>query len=241
MQINENEFNTWYNIYYMIYGVDNMLDKFKKIILKYRKFLVFFVSLVIFSLILYDVFKKEIIFYDYLAHNFLVKILRNDILTIIMKFITNLGSGLVLVLISLTIFVIVKDKRKGISVIINLLLITVINLLLKIIIQRPRPDGFNIIIETGYSFPSGHSMMSTAFYGFLIYLLYKNIKNKVLKNIICITLFVIILLIGISRIYLGVHYASDVIGGFLSSIAYLIVFIEIVPKFLKIIDDKAKK
>ena len=109
-----------------------MLDKFKKIILKYRKFLVFFVSLVIFSLILYDVFKKEIIFYDDLAHNFLVKILRNDILTIIMKFITNLGSGLVLVLISLTIFVIVKDKRKGISVIINLLLITVINLLLKI-------------------------------------------------------------------------------------------------------------
>ena len=218
-----------------------MLDKFKKIILKYRKLLVFFVSLVIFSLILYDVFKKEIIFYDDLAHNFLVKTLRNDILTIIMKFITNLGSGLVLVLISLTIFVIVKDKRKGISVIINLLLITVINLLLKIIIQRPRPDGFNMIIETGYSFPSGHSMISTAFYGFLIYLLYKNIKNKVLKNIICITLFVIILLIGISRIYLGVHYARDVIGGFFISIAYLIIFIEIVPKFLKIIDHKAKK
>ena len=120
-------------------------------------------------------------------------------------------------------------------------LISFINLILKILIQRPRPNGFNIINETGYSFPSGHSMVSTAFYGLLIYLSYKNIKNKILRRSICIILFFLIVLIGISRIYLGVHYASDVIGGFFLSIAYLIVFIEIVPKFLKIIDDGIKR
>ena len=194
-----------------------------------------------FFLILYDVFRYEIIFYDELAHNFLVKSLRSDSLTTIMKFITNLGSGLVLVLLSFTIFVIVKNKRKGISIIINLFLISFINLILKILIQRPRPNGFNIINETGYSFPSGHSMVSTAFYGLLIYLSYKNIKNKILRRSICIILFFLIVLIGISRIYLGVHYASDVIGGFFLSIAYLIIFIEIVPKFLKIIDDGIKR
>lgn len=84
-------------------------------------------------------------------------------------------------------------------------------------------------------------MVSTAFYGLLIYLSYKNIKNKILRRLICIILFFLIVLIGISRIYLGVHYASDVIGGFFLSIAYLIIFIEIVPKFLKIIDDGIKR
>ncbi len=218
-----------------------MLNKIKTLFFKYRKPLLFFLSLIVFFLILYDVFRYEIIFYDELAHNFLVKSLRNDSLTTIMKFITNLGSGLVLVLLSFTIFVIVKNKRKGISIIINLFLISFINLILKILIQRPRPNGFNIINETGYSFPSGHSMVSTAFYGLLIYLSYKNIKNKILRRSICIILFFLIVLIGISRIYLGVHYASDVIGGFFLSIAYLIIFIEIVPKFLKIIDDGIKR
>lgn len=218
-----------------------MLNKIKTLFFKYRKPLLFFLSLIVFFLILYDVFRYEIIFYDELAHNFLAKSLRNDSLTTIMKFITNLGSGLVLVLLSFTIFVIVKNKRKGISIIINLFLISFINLILKILIQRPRPNGFNIINETGYSFPSGHSMVSTAFYGLLIYLSYKNIKNKILRRSICIILFFLIVLIGISRIYLGVHYASDVIGGFFLSIAYLIIFIEIVPKFLKIIDDGIKR
>ena len=218
-----------------------MLNKINNIFFKYRKILIFFVSLIIFFLILYDVFRYEIIFYDELAYNFLVKNLRNDTLTIIMKFITNLGSGLILISISLLLFIFVKDKKKGISITINLLLITLINLILKLIIQRPRPDGFNIINESGYSFPSGHSMISMAFYGLLIYLSYKNIKNRILKKTICIFLFTLIILIGISRIYLGVHYASDVIGGFFISIAYLIVFIEIVPKLLKIIDNNNKK
>ena len=84
-----------------------------------------------------------------------------------------------------------------------------------------------LIEEQGYSFPSGHSMVSTAFYGLLIYLIYKNVKNKYIKYTLCTILSILILIIGLSRIYLGVHYVSDVIGGVCFSIAYLIIFINV--------------
>jgi len=80
----------------------------------------------------------------------------------------------------------------------------------------------------------GHSMASMAFYGLLIYFAYKYIKNKKIKTIVCMGLSMLIPLIGFSRIYLGVHYTTDVIAGFLISIAYLIVFTSIAPKLLKL-------
>lgn len=217
-----------------------MFVKFKKVLHRYRKLIILFISLIIFLMVLNDVLGKEIIFYDELAYNILVSH-RSTFLTSVMKIITNFGSGFTLVAICFLIFAITKNRIKAITVSLNLLLITIINYILKILIQRPRPSGFNIIEENGYSFPSGHSMISTAFYGLLIYLAYKNIKNKALKRFICIFLFILIILIAISRVYLGVHYASDVIGGFLVSVVYLMLFITIVPRFLKIIDEKDNK
>lgn len=214
-----------------------MLLKLKKIFKKYRKAIVLFVFFVLFLLILRDVFNDEIISYDTWAHDILVKELRSDTLTFIMKFITNLGSAFVLIPVSLSMFLFFKDKKYGISVSLNLIIITLINLSLKFIIQRPRPTGFNIIEEMGYSFPSGHSMVSTAFYGLFIYLIYKNVNKKGLKIFLCSLLFFLIISICISRVYLGVHYASDVIGGFCISISYLMLFVTITPKFLKIIDN----
>ena len=72
----------------------------------------------------------------------------------------------------------IKNKKIGVSIFSNLVIITALNQLLKNILQRPRPTEFRIVEETGYSFPSGHSMVSMAFYGYLIYLTYKYIKNK---------------------------------------------------------------
>ena len=109
---------------------------------------------------------------------------------------------------------------------------TGLNLLLKNIVQRPRPNEFRLIDETGYSFPSGHSMVSMAFYGFLIYLIYKFVKSKRLKWILIIILSALIITIGISRIYLGVHYTSDVLAGFTISVSYLVIYTSIVKKFI---------
>ena len=110
--------------------------------------------------------------------------------------------------------------------------ITILNQILKRILQRPRPTEYRIVEETGYSFPSGHSMVSMAFYGYLIYLIYKYVKNKYLKWTLITLLSFLIVSIGISRIYLGVHYTSDVLGGFLISISYLVIYISAVNKFL---------
>lgn len=116
-----------------------------------------------------------------------------------------------------------------------LIIITIINQTLKFILQRPRPTEYRIIDETGYSFPSGHSMLSMAFYVFIIYLIYKNVKNKYLKITLITILSLLILMIDISRIYLGVHYTSDVCAGFLISASYLIIYINISNKKSKLI------
>ena len=120
----------------------------------------------------------------------------------------------------------------SLAILINLIIVTLLNQGMKFILQRPRPTEYRIIEETGYSFPSGHSMVSMAFYGLLIYLIYKHIENKYLKWLLISILSLLIVLIGFSRIYLGVHYVGDVIAGFLFSIAYLILFIKSINKYL---------
>ena len=75
-------------------------------------------------------------------------------------------------------------------------------------------------------------MVSLSFYGFLIYLIYKNIQNKYIKWILILLLGLLIFIIGTSRIYLGVHYPSDVLTGFLLAISYLIIFIGVANKFI---------
>ena len=73
-------------------------------------------------------------------------------------------------------------------------------------------------------------MISFAFYGFLIYLIHKNVNNKKLKIIFNVFLSILILAIGISRVYLGVHYITDVIAGFMFALIYLILFINFIYK-----------
>ena len=87
-----------------------------------------------------------------------------------------------------------------------------------------------LIDESGYSFPSGHSMVGIAFYGMIIYITYKLIKKVWLRRIFTISLAVLIALIGFSRIYLGVHYPSDVIAGFAFGYMFLILFLLIARK-----------
>ncbi len=182
------------------------------------------------SLISFGLFLIVLIFvlkYDNLViDNYIINLFKykNDLLTNFMKIITLFGSAYVIVPCCIILLFALKNKKNKILMMSNLVIITLLNQLLKCVFRRLRPIN-GIISESGYSFPSGHSMVSMAFYGFLIYLLYKS--NFKYKNIFIGLLIVLILLIGISRIYLGVHYPTDVFGGFLLSISYLLLFIEI--------------
>jgi membrane-associated phospholipid phosphatase len=99
--------------------------------------------------------------------------------------------------------------------------------LLKNFFERERPN-INIIIEAdGFSFPSGHSMGSMTYYGFLVYLVIRG-KGKPLSKLgLAILLCLVIVLIGISRIYLGVHYPSDVLAGFVAGSIWLVICISL--------------
>ena len=208
-----------------------MFDNLKKFIIDNYKSIICFVCIILFLALAENVFNNEIMKGDVIGYQFVSNYLIKDNVTPIMKGITWCGSAICLILVSFLSFFIFKNKKTSIFVWINLISITILNQVLKFILHRPRPTDFRIIEESGYSFPSGHSMASMAFDGFLIYLIYKKINNKYLKwELICF-LSILILFIGISRIYLGVHYTSDVLAGFLISIAYLILFVSIVNKF----------
>ena len=210
-----------------------MKDNWKEHIKKNLKWVVLFICLVGFLELTEDVFNKEIMQGDIIGYKIISTFLISDFVTPIAKFITNFGGAIFLSIATIALLLLIKNKKIGLSIFSNIVIITILNQLLKRILRRPRPTEFRIVEETGYSFPSGHSMVSMAFYGYLIYLIYRYIKNKYIKWSLIVLLSILICLIGISRIYLGVHYTSDVLGGFLLSISYLVVYISLI-KNLKI-------
>ena len=179
-----------------------------------------------FILILILVLNGSIRSFDNNVYNIVSNVICNP-MTHIMKFITFFGSAYALVSITVLLILFSKEEK---CFGINLVVAFIISFLLKMIISRPRPVDHNIIKEIGYSFPSAHSMISMAVYGLLIYFIYKNIKNNHMKWVLIIIISILILLIGFSRIYLGVHYASDVLGGYLLALIWLITFITIINK-----------
>lgn len=192
--------------------------------------------LIVFIILTYLVITDNISFYD----DFFIEIIRNitEFKTMFFKFITDFGDFFILVVITVLIFA--RNKKYGIYVLINLLLSSGINSILKLIFVRERPLDM-LISQGGYSYPSGHSFVSLAFYGFLIYLVTKMDLKPKIKNIIIVLLVLLISLIGISRIYLGVHYPSDVLGGFICGLIYLLIYVEIVRKIEVLRDEKKKK
>ena len=205
-----------------------MKEKTKEFMKKNFKWLVLFIALIGFLALAEDVFNKEIMNGDIIGYKIISTFLISDFATPITKFITNFGGAIFIILLTVILIAVIKNKKIGLSILTNLAIITILNQLLKRILQRPRPTEYRIIEESGYSFPSGHSMISMAFYGYLIYLIYKYVENKNVKWILISLLSILICLIGISRIYLGVHYTSDVLGGFLISISYLVIYISAV-------------
>ncbi len=209
-----------------------MKEKFLKIIKDKKYLLISIAAVFVFVIILINVLNGQMQSFDLTIYNAIIS-LKIDILTSIVKIITLFGDKEILILITILSLIFVKNKKLGCSIAVNLASVGLINHILKEIIRRERPPlEIRMVEETSFSFPSGHSMASFAFYGLIIYFICKYLKNKKIKNLFCIALGFLIFLIGISRIYLGVHYASDVIAGFAFSTIYLITYITIIKKYI---------
>ena len=209
------------------------MNKVIDIVKNNKKMLILAISLSVFIFLLINVLSDNISDFDTSIYNVIMS-LKSDFMTFIMKAITRFGDAETLILIAIICLIFIKSKKISGSIAINLASVGLMNYILKKIIQRPRPPlEFRMVEESSFSFPSGHAMASMAFYGLIIYFINKNMKNNKLKKVICIILSILIFLIGMSRIYLGVHYASDVIAGFAISIVYLVLYITYIIKIME--------
>lgn len=198
---------------------------------KYLKWIILCLCVFIFVIFTYKIVTDKVIYVDYL-YDYIRDNIINDRLTSIIKVITNLSSVIFIIVTAIVLILFIRNKKIKLLLASNLIGITIINNLLKVIIARDRPNINRLVSESGYSFPSGHSITSMVFYGYLIYLIYRYVDNKKIKISLIVFLSLLIPMIGFSRIYLGVHYTSDVIGGFLLGIVYLVIFISSTKKYL---------
>ena len=204
--------------------------------MKRKKWALVIISLLMFGILAYLVRENKTGDFDHFIYS-VVTLFKNDYFTGFYKFITMFASEIIVFFIALLFLLIFKNKRYGIFVIFNAFNILILNILLKLIFMRDRPYDLMIITETGYSFPSGHAMCALGFYGFIIYLTWHFNLEKKVKIIFTILLSILIVLLGVSRVYLGVHYASDVLAGYMVSAAYLIIYINFINKHLKFSGD----
>ena len=155
----------------------------------------------------------------------------------IMQLFTFLGKVEFLVpanLLLIAYFLFIK-KHKWYSIKIPAIALSSVGLmfLLKNLFNRQRPTIPLLEHAKGLSFPSGHALMSVTFYGLLIYIIFKSIENKALRWTLIILLIILIALIGISRIYLRVHFASDVIAGYCVGFLWLVFAIWLLNRMEK--------
>lgn len=161
---------------------------------------------------------------------------RSDAMTSFVIFITDLGDvqTYIILIVAVAIWFLVDKKsiRWLIQSIIVLTSTTLLNVFIKHAISRPRPDLAMRLVEAhSYSYPSGHSMVALAFYGFLIFLAYEKVEHKWVKVLAFIFLPLLIIAIGTSRVYLGVHYPSDVLAGYAAGLFWLVFVIFLIHIF----------
>lgn len=190
--------------------------------MKNKKYYIPFTLLVLFIINSILVINNKYVKIDDSVHNFVMKF-SSEMTTKFMKIFTFLGSTPFITLLCVLVFVILfykKQKEYAYKCAGILVISTLMNNIVKVIVRRPRPE-YITVVENTFSYPSGHTMASVTLYGFLIYFLLKSKISKSYKVVFSIILGIIPVLVGMSRIYLGAHYFSDVFGGALLSIILL--------------------
>jgi undecaprenyl-diphosphatase len=181
-----------------------------------------------FALISLLISDHQIIHFDRTVIN-LVQGWESPFLTKVMKLFTFIGSTpFVIILIVGFIFFLYKVLHHRLELILLVGAIigsAILNQILKVIFHRTRPNFHRLIDISGYSYPSGHAMSAFTVYVILSFLLWRHIESRWGRSTLLVFSTFMILMIGLSRIYLGVHFPSDVIGGYLASGLWLTIAI----------------
>ncbi len=206
---------------------ENMIKNVLKENIKY--FMIILFLIIVFLLIINSSLYPSIVNFDSKVIQFF-KTINVKSFTNVMRVFTNIGDWYIPILIIVCSFVFFKNKNYFYILGGSYLFAGIVSFVAKWIILRPRPVEALIKIPTSYSFPSGHTLTSIVFYTFLCYVATYNRKTrKILLPIVIL----LILAISVSRIYLGVHYFSDVVGAIILSIPILLMNINIFNKHVK--------
>ncbi len=174
-----------------------------------------FICIILFTLLAVFINLGKTIAIDHAVYSSIAAFI-SPTLTKIAVFISTLGGSMGVMIVCILFFVFYKTRLKfGIPIFFTVGISSVLNFVLKNFFERPRPNILRLVEETSYSFPSGHAMNNMALYTMIVLLALSVIKNNGIKFLIGLCSFSFVFLIGLSRIYLGVHYCSDVLGGFL--------------------------
>jgi undecaprenyl-diphosphatase len=159
----------------------------------------------------------------------LVATLRTPALDHVMYVVTFLGNGQTIVLLTAVAALtalIAGRPRDAVLLILAVIAGTLFFELVKLLVQRPRPPLEDArIVQGGFSFPSGHSTLSATCYGTVAYLLIRGVQHDRWKVLVGIVAALVVLAIGASRIYLGVHYPSDVLAGWAAGALWVVLVI----------------
>lgn len=200
-------------------------------------FIIFFVCITILIVLIRQVFAPTQSAFDQQAFDYLSRFVSHTN-TKVMQIFTFLGSHLFLIPAFLLFFAFYYFIWKHKWYLIKIMTIAVSNLLLmftlKFLFNRPRPLIPLLKEVPGLSFPSGHAFMSLTFFGLIMYVVYREVCNQWVKWISILALVFIILMVGLSRVYLRVHYVSDVIAGYcfgMISIMILLTMLKQIEKY----------
>jgi membrane-associated phospholipid phosphatase len=198
--------------------------------------LLFLGSAFVFATVVNAIFIEKKESFDHRVFKFLSPYV-TDTNTSVMLFFTALGKHTFLIpanLLLIAYFLFIR-KHKWFSIRVSAIAISSLCLmfLLKLSFNRPRPSIPVLTEVSGLSFPSGHALMSFAFYGLLIYIVWHEVKNRWLQWTLIIFFLLLIHVIGFSRVYLRVHYASDVLAGFAVGFIWLVLSLWVILRLEK--------
>jgi undecaprenyl-diphosphatase len=179
-------------------------------------------ALLLFSWLADEVFEGDAVRFDNFVRAW-VHQFASPTLTRVMTVISHLGSGALALafVIAFVVFLRVRWRRAAMWLLLSLAGGLILELTLKYAYHRARPTPFFGAVPHTYSFPSGHSLVSFCIYGVLAGLLSARVRSAAWRGIIWIVAAALVLAIGLSRIYLGVHFPSDVIAGYLAGAVWI--------------------